>query len=101
MIDEARKGHGAIAALPVSDTLKRVDSSGKISHALSTVAGYGERKPRRHFRARLSSALTVRRARPTALRPTMLRCASRSVCRSWSCVEASARSKSPKKMISR
>ena len=30
VIEEARKGNGAVAALPVSDTLKRVDSSGKI-----------------------------------------------------------------------
>jgi 2-C-methyl-D-erythritol 4-phosphate cytidylyltransferase len=30
VIDEARKGHGAVAALPVTDTLKRVDSSGKV-----------------------------------------------------------------------
>ena len=30
VIEEARKGHGAIAALPVHDTLKRVDSSGKV-----------------------------------------------------------------------
>jgi len=30
VIDEARKGHGAVAAIPVTDTLKRVDSSGKI-----------------------------------------------------------------------
>src|SRR6476646_7994666 len=30
VIDEARKVNGAVAALPVSDTLKRVDSSGKI-----------------------------------------------------------------------
>lgn len=30
VIDEARKGHGAVAALPVTDTLKRVDSNGKI-----------------------------------------------------------------------
>ena len=30
VIEEARKGVGAIAALPVMDTLKRVDSSGKI-----------------------------------------------------------------------
>ena len=30
VIDEARKGNGAVAALPVSDTLKRVDSSGKV-----------------------------------------------------------------------
>src|SRR3954465_413664 len=30
VIDEARKGNGAVAALPVMDTLKRVDSSGKI-----------------------------------------------------------------------
>ncbi|MGI8400305.1 MAG: 2-C-methyl-D-erythritol 4-phosphate cytidylyltransferase [Gemmatimonadaceae bacterium] len=30
VIDEARLGRGAVAALPVTDTLKRVDSSGKI-----------------------------------------------------------------------
>jgi 2-C-methyl-D-erythritol 4-phosphate cytidylyltransferase len=29
-IDEARHGNGAVAALPVMDTLKRVDSSGKV-----------------------------------------------------------------------
>ena len=30
VIEEARKGNGAVAGLPVSDTLKRVDSSGKV-----------------------------------------------------------------------
>jgi 2-C-methyl-D-erythritol 4-phosphate cytidylyltransferase len=30
VIDEARQGRGAVAALPVSDTLKRVDSSGNV-----------------------------------------------------------------------
>ncbi len=30
VIDEARKGNGAVAGLPVIDTLKRVDSSGKV-----------------------------------------------------------------------
>jgi 2-C-methyl-D-erythritol 4-phosphate cytidylyltransferase len=30
VIDEARLGNGAVAALPVTDTLKRVDSNGKI-----------------------------------------------------------------------
>jgi 2-C-methyl-D-erythritol 4-phosphate cytidylyltransferase len=30
VIDEARLGNGAVAALPVTDTLKRVDSSGKV-----------------------------------------------------------------------
>jgi 2-C-methyl-D-erythritol 4-phosphate cytidylyltransferase len=30
VIEEARKGNGAVAALPVADTLKRVDSSGKV-----------------------------------------------------------------------
>jgi 2-C-methyl-D-erythritol 4-phosphate cytidylyltransferase len=30
VIDEARRGNGAVSALPVIDTLKRVDSSGKI-----------------------------------------------------------------------
>jgi 2-C-methyl-D-erythritol 4-phosphate cytidylyltransferase len=30
VVTEARKGHGAVAALPVVDTLKEVDSAGKI-----------------------------------------------------------------------
>ena len=30
VIDEARKGNGAVAGIPVTDTLKRVDSNGKI-----------------------------------------------------------------------
>ena len=30
VIDEARKGNAAVAGLPVSDTLKRVDSGGKV-----------------------------------------------------------------------
>jgi hypothetical protein len=38
VIDEARKGNGAVAALPVADTLKRVDSSGKI---VETVDRFG------------------------------------------------------------
>ncbi len=35
VIDEARKGHGAIAALPVVDTLKRVDADGRIVETIS------------------------------------------------------------------
>jgi 2-C-methyl-D-erythritol 4-phosphate cytidylyltransferase len=31
VIAEARRGHGAIAALPVTDTLKRVDADGRIT----------------------------------------------------------------------
>jgi 2-C-methyl-D-erythritol 4-phosphate cytidylyltransferase len=38
LIEEARKGNGAVAALPVADTLKRVDSSGKI---IETVDRFG------------------------------------------------------------
>ena len=38
VIDEARKGNGAVAAVPVSDTLKRVDTSGKI---VETVDRFG------------------------------------------------------------
>jgi 2-C-methyl-D-erythritol 4-phosphate cytidylyltransferase len=30
VVEEARKGNGAVAALPVTDTLKRVDSEGKV-----------------------------------------------------------------------
>ena len=38
VIEEAQKGHGAIAALPVVDTLKRVDADGRI---VETVAREG------------------------------------------------------------
>jgi 2-C-methyl-D-erythritol 4-phosphate cytidylyltransferase len=38
VIDEARKGNGAVAGLPLSDTLKRVESSGRI---IETVDRFG------------------------------------------------------------
>jgi 2-C-methyl-D-erythritol 4-phosphate cytidylyltransferase len=38
VIDEARHGNGAVAALPVVDTLKRVESSGKV---IETVDRFG------------------------------------------------------------
>jgi 2-C-methyl-D-erythritol 4-phosphate cytidylyltransferase len=38
VIDEARNGNGAVAALPLADTLKRVDSTGKI---IETVDRFG------------------------------------------------------------
>jgi len=38
VIDEARQGHGAVAALPLVDTLKRVDSSGRV---IETVDRFG------------------------------------------------------------
>ncbi|HET6761163.1 MAG TPA: 2-C-methyl-D-erythritol 4-phosphate cytidylyltransferase, partial [Gemmatimonadaceae bacterium] len=38
VIEAARKGNGAVAALPVADTLKRVDSSGQI---VETVDRFG------------------------------------------------------------
>jgi 2-C-methyl-D-erythritol 4-phosphate cytidylyltransferase len=38
VIDAAREGHGAVAALPVVDTLKRVDSNGRV---IETVDRFG------------------------------------------------------------
>jgi 2-C-methyl-D-erythritol 4-phosphate cytidylyltransferase len=38
VIDEARKGNGAVAALPVTDTLKRVESGGEV---IETVDRFG------------------------------------------------------------
>jgi 2-C-methyl-D-erythritol 4-phosphate cytidylyltransferase len=38
VIDEARQGHGAVAAIPVIDTLKRVESNGKV---VETVDRFG------------------------------------------------------------
>jgi 2-C-methyl-D-erythritol 4-phosphate cytidylyltransferase len=35
VISEARKGHGAIAALPVVDTLKEVDDTGRITRTIN------------------------------------------------------------------
>ncbi|MEX2180995.1 MAG: 2-C-methyl-D-erythritol 4-phosphate cytidylyltransferase [Gemmatimonadaceae bacterium] len=35
VVDEARKGHGAVAALPVVDALKRVDASGRVTSSVT------------------------------------------------------------------
>lgn len=45
VILEARKGHGAIAALPVVDTLKRVDAEGRITGTVSREALWRAQTP--------------------------------------------------------
>lgn len=45
VIVEARKGHGAIAALPVVDTLKRVDAEGRIIGTVSREALWRAQTP--------------------------------------------------------
>ncbi|MBX3132998.1 MAG: 2-C-methyl-D-erythritol 4-phosphate cytidylyltransferase [Gemmatimonadaceae bacterium] len=45
VIAEARKGHGAVAALPVVDTLKRVDADGRIVETVSRDALWRAQTP--------------------------------------------------------
>ena len=45
VIAEARKGHGAVAALPVVDTLKRVDADGRIVETVDRAALWRAQTP--------------------------------------------------------
>ena len=45
VIDEARKGNGAVAALPLSDTLKRVESSGRIVETVDRIGLWRAQTP--------------------------------------------------------
>jgi 2-C-methyl-D-erythritol 4-phosphate cytidylyltransferase len=45
VIDEAREGHGAVAALPVVDTLKRVDEHGRIVATVDRTALWRAQTP--------------------------------------------------------
>jgi 2-C-methyl-D-erythritol 4-phosphate cytidylyltransferase len=56
VIDEARKGNGAVAGLPVSDTLKRVESSGKVVQTVDRLGLWRAQTPQAFPRAVIERA---------------------------------------------
>jgi 2-C-methyl-D-erythritol 4-phosphate cytidylyltransferase len=56
VIDEARRGHGAVAALPVVDTLKRVDADGRIVETVDRAGLWRAQTPQAFPRALLELA---------------------------------------------
>jgi len=56
VVAEARKGHGAIAALPVVDTLKEVDESGRIVRTVDRARLWRAQTPQGFPRAMIESA---------------------------------------------
>ena len=68
VIREARQGHGAIAALPVVDTLKEVDSTGRIVRTIDRAGLWRAQTPQAFPRAMIDEAHT--RARRDRLAAT-------------------------------
>lgn len=56
VIDEARKGHGAVAALPVVDTLKEVDEQGRIVRTVDRARLWRAQTPQAFPRLMLEEA---------------------------------------------
>jgi 2-C-methyl-D-erythritol 4-phosphate cytidylyltransferase len=56
VIDEARRGHGAIAALPVVDTLKEVDEAGRIVRTVDRTRLWRAQTPQAFPRTLLEAA---------------------------------------------
>lgn len=56
VIAEARRGHGAIAALPVVDTLKAVDAEGSITHTVDRTGLWRAQTPQAFPRRMLEEA---------------------------------------------
>jgi 2-C-methyl-D-erythritol 4-phosphate cytidylyltransferase len=65
VVVEARKGHGAIAALPVVDTLKRVDADGRITGTVSRESLWRAQTPQGFPRALIERAHREARANGT------------------------------------
>jgi 2-C-methyl-D-erythritol 4-phosphate cytidylyltransferase len=62
VITEARRGHGAVAALPVVDTLKRVDEHGRIMETVSRDRLWRAQTPQAFPRAMIERAHVAARA---------------------------------------
>lgn len=62
VIDEARRGHGAVAALPVVDTLKRVDAEGRIMETVARDGLWRAQTPQAFPREMLERAHLAARA---------------------------------------
>jgi 2-C-methyl-D-erythritol 4-phosphate cytidylyltransferase len=56
VIDEARRGHGAVAALPVVDTLKEVDEAGRIVRTVDRARLWRAQTPQAFPRTLLEAA---------------------------------------------
>jgi 2-C-methyl-D-erythritol 4-phosphate cytidylyltransferase len=65
VVVEARKGHGAVAALPVVDTLKRVDADGRIAGTVSRDGLWRAQTPQGFPRAMIERAHREARASGT------------------------------------
>ncbi len=65
VVVEARKGHGAVAALPVVDTLKRVDAEGRIVETVSRDGLWRAQTPQGFPRAMIERAHREARAHGT------------------------------------
>ncbi len=63
VIMEARRGHGAVAAIPVTDTLKEVDEEGMITHTVDRVRLWRAQTPQGFPREMLDRAHTDAAAR--------------------------------------
>ena len=61
VIAEARKGHGAVAALPVVDTLKEVDASGRVVRTVDRAQLWRAQTPQEFPRAMLEQAQVAAR----------------------------------------
>jgi 2-C-methyl-D-erythritol 4-phosphate cytidylyltransferase len=67
VVCEARKGHGAVAALPVVDTLKEVDDDGRIVRTVERTRLWRAQTPQGFPREMIERAyIEARRARVTA-----------------------------------
>jgi 2-C-methyl-D-erythritol 4-phosphate cytidylyltransferase len=62
VITEARKGHAAVAAIPVSDTLKRVDTAGSVVETVPRDGLWRAQTPQAFPREQLVRAYTEARA---------------------------------------
>ena len=67
VVAEARQGHGAVAALPVVDTLKEVDANGRVVRTVDRARLWRAQTPQGFPRAMIEHAhAEARRARVTA-----------------------------------
>lgn len=62
VIDEARRGNGAVAALPLADTLKRVDSTGKVTETVDRFELWRAQTPQAFPRPAIERAYREARA---------------------------------------
>jgi 2-C-methyl-D-erythritol 4-phosphate cytidylyltransferase len=67
VLGEARRGHGAVAAIPVVDTLKEVDEAGRVVRTVERARLWRAQTPQGFPRAMIEHAyVDARRARVTA-----------------------------------